>query len=289
MKKLIILLLCLWSCFVQAQSDPVYKRRRILLGSINGAGLVAEGLILNQFWYKNYPKSSFHFFNDGNEWLQMDKCGHAFFSYKLARVEYLGWTWAGMEPKKAAWLSAGISLGYMTTTEVLDGFSTQWGFSYPDMIANTTGNGIFLAQQLAWGDQRFQVKFSYKPSKYAKLRPDLLGSTFAERFLKDYNAQSYWISFAPGRFVNKRYFPGWLQISLGYSANEMLSGSPREFYLNGQRYYARREFAISLDLDWSQFHYKRVWVKKLLQVLNAVKVPFPAVYWRSGVCYVGMF
>jgi hypothetical protein len=28
-------------------------------------------------WYKNYPQSSFHLFNDNNEWMHMDKIGHA--------------------------------------------------------------------------------------------------------------------------------------------------------------------------------------------------------------------
>ena len=35
----------------------------------------------NELWYKNYPKSNFHFVNDNSSWLQMDKFGHAATSY----------------------------------------------------------------------------------------------------------------------------------------------------------------------------------------------------------------
>lgn len=285
---LVSFLLCavsLWS-----QKDTVYKKRQILLGAGNAAILGGSTVLLNEIWYKDYPKSSFHTFNDAGNWRGMDKLGHAFASYKLASIEYFGWSWAGVPRKKAAWLAGGISWGYFLSIEVLDGFSSEWGFSVADLGANTLGTGLFIAQQTTWGDQRFRLKFSYKPSPYPALRPDVLGSNFPEKFLKDYNAQSYWISASPGMFLqDKFYFPGWLQLSVGYSANEMLHGSSNEYTINGFTYKAKSEFALSLDLDWSQLPIRRVWVKKLLQPLNAIKLPFPAIYWRNGVCYFGMF
>src|SRR4051812_42271731 len=51
------------------------KRIACIIGT--EATLYAGSLIgLNELWYKNYPRSSFHFFNDNKEWLQMDKVGH---------------------------------------------------------------------------------------------------------------------------------------------------------------------------------------------------------------------
>lgn len=41
-------------------------------------GTYSLGLFaMNELWYKNYPKSNFHFINDNSSWLQMDKMGHS--------------------------------------------------------------------------------------------------------------------------------------------------------------------------------------------------------------------
>ena len=59
------------------------RRRNILL--ISEASAYTVALVgLNQLWYADYPKSSFHFINDNKEWLHMDKMGHmsaSFFSW----------------------------------------------------------------------------------------------------------------------------------------------------------------------------------------------------------------
>ena len=50
------------------------KKRNILL--ISEATAYTVALVgLNQLWYADYPKSDFHFINDNEEWLQMDKLG----------------------------------------------------------------------------------------------------------------------------------------------------------------------------------------------------------------------
>lgn len=289
-KARILLLLLVCTTVGWSQKDSVYQRRQWIVGSGNALVFGASTGLLNELWYKDFPKSSFHAYNDLGNWRGMDKVGHAFVAYKLANIQYFCWSWAGVPLRKATWLSGGISWGYLLSVEVLDGFSSAWGFSFADLGANTVGSGLFVAQQLTWKDQRIRMKFSYKPSKYAELRSDVLGSNLPERFLKDYNAQGYWLTASPGRLLpDNAYFPGWLLIAVGYSADEMLKGDSRNYTLNGFTYTAQSEFAISLDIDWSQVPIRRVWLKKLLLPLNAIKIPFPSVYWRNGVCYFGMF
>ena len=51
---------------------------------IIGGNVAAYGgtmIALYSTWYKNYPQSHFHFFNDNNEWLQIDKAGHTWSAY----------------------------------------------------------------------------------------------------------------------------------------------------------------------------------------------------------------
>lgn len=287
MKQWTLFLLLFTNC-VFAQSDSSWNKRSWLVTGTNvaiGGGSIA---LLNSVWYKDYPKSDFHLFNDANEWLQMDKVGHSYTAYILSNAEYAAWRWAKLPRKKAIWLSGGIAWTYQLSVEVMDGYSAQWGFSLVDLTANTLGAGLFIGQQLAWDQQRFQLKFGYNPSPYADLRPSVLGSNFTESLLKDYNAQSYWLCVSPGSFFSESNFPKWIQVGVGYSIDGKLNGDLNTYSLNGINYTAHREWAISLDIDWAQLPIKRKWVKNVLKPLNAIKIPFPSVYWRNGVCYVGM-
>src|SRR5690606_24524913 len=54
-------------------------RTRFWTAAATGAVLYTGTIIaLNDAWYKDYPRTSFHTFDDSGEWLQMDKAGHAF-------------------------------------------------------------------------------------------------------------------------------------------------------------------------------------------------------------------
>lgn len=290
-KSFLVLLTFCFALQSFTQSDSLKKNR---VGWVAGTNALIGGgsvLLLNEIWYKDYPRSNLHFFNDGATWLQMDKVGHAYTAYQLCRAEHAAWRWAGMTNKNSALLSAGIVWSYQFSVEMLDGFSQEWGFSVPDLAANTAGIALFLSQQL-WGfekNQHVYLKYGYKNSGYAELRPNTLGATFPERLLKDYNAQSYWLSFSPRLIINQKPWPAWLQLSIGYSADAKLKGDEDYYTVNGFTYHAQREWALSLDIDWSKLPVRKPWLRKSLGVLNAVKLPFPSVYWRGGVCYVGMF
>jgi hypothetical protein len=68
----------------------------------------------------------------------------------------------------------------------------------------------------------------------------------------------------------------------------MLKGDDDLFETGGTVYRARSEYALSIDIDWTQLPIRQPWLRRLVKPLNAIKVPFPAVFWRGGVCYVGM-
>jgi hypothetical protein len=289
--KIVALLFSILSYFAFSQQvDTTWNKRSWLVTSGNvviGGGSIG---FLSAIWYQDYPKSRMHSFDDSKEWFQMDKIGHSYTAYQLSQAEFGVWRWTGMRRSRAAWLSAGIAWTYQFSVEILDGYSAQWGFSWSDLGANTLGAGLFLGQELMWKEQRFQLKFGYWPSPYAVLRPNVLGSTVPERLLKDYNAQSYWMCVSPGAFIEGSSFPKWLQLGIGYSVDAKIDGMLNTYIAtNGNRYKAQREYAISLDIDWTQLPIKRKWVKNMLRPLNAIKIPLPSVFWRNGVCYFGMF
>lgn len=272
-----------------AQTDSLRRNRIALISATDATLWLGSTWMLNEVWYKDYPTSAFHLFNDATNWHYMDKCGHSYTAYQLSGLQYAAWRSSGINPRKAAWIAGGISWGYQLTVEVLDGFSSEWGFSLADVTANTIGSGLFVGQQLAWNEQRIRLKFGYRASPYAALRPKVLGSGFTERLLKDYNAQSYWLCVSPQSFFPDSGFPPWLQLAVGYSADQMLRGDSDVYTVDGFTYHARPELAFSLDVDWNRLPVRRKWVKAVLRPLNAVKIPLPAVFWRDGVCYAGFF
>ena len=265
-------------------ADSLNKAR--FIGVSTGVATVWAGSMvgLSQIWYADAQKTKWHTFDDSGEWLQMDKAGHFYTAFKLNQLNTDLFRWTGLDDRKSLWIGTGISIGYQTTFEMLDAYALEWGFSWSDVLSNTLGSAAFLGQQLAWNEERFIPKFSYAPTKFAAIRPEVLGGTFAESLLKDYNGQTYWLSFSPGTFFKQSKFPKWVCLSLGYSANEKLVGS-ESYYLDpatGIEYNEQREFLLSLDIDFSRIPVKRPWVKVLLKQLNYLKVPFPAMIFRDG-------
>jgi hypothetical protein len=264
-------------------SDTLNMPRSIGIACVSGGIWSGSMILLSNVWYKDVPKSKFHTFDDSKNWLQMDKAGHFYTANKIALLTGNAFRWSGMKVKTAALLGTGLSLGYQTTLEFLDAYSAEWGFSWSDVAANTLGAGFYLGQELLWHEQHFLIKFSAHPTEFAAIRPSVLGSNFAERLLKDYNGQTYWLTFNPTQFIRNSKFPAWLCLSLGYSANAKIIGDQDIYTDNtGKTYFAQREFILSLDIDFSRLPVKRPWIKTVLRQLNYVKFPFPALLLRDG-------
>ena len=90
----------------------------------------------------------------------MDKAGHVFTTYQMARLMMGAFNWAGFSKKKELFIGGTIGLVYMTAIECMDGFSKGWGFSYGDEVANVLGASFAVGQQALWNEQRVQLKFS---------------------------------------------------------------------------------------------------------------------------------
>ena len=163
---------------------------------------------------------------------------------------------------------------------MLDGYSDKWGFSGYDMLANTSGAALAIGQSLIWDEQRVKLKFSTHQTEFAAYRPNLLGSTFAERVFKDYNGQTYWLSLNIKDFLKKEsHFPSWLNVAIGYGAEEMVTGNIDADWcmtnltcMDFKRY---RQFYLSLDADLSKIEYKRKFFKLLFGSFGFLKFPAP--------------
>ncbi len=259
------------------------KPKRLALVTSTEAALYAGSIIgLNELWYKNYPRSSFHFFDDSHEWMQMDKVGHTTTSYYIGRIGISSLKWCGVQKKKAVVYGGMLGFVYQSTIEVLDGYSSQWGFSLSDFGANAAGSLLVIGQELAWNEQRITLKFSFQQSEFAKYRPNLLGKNLQENILKDYNGQTYWLSVNLASFMKEETrFPKWLNIALGYGANGMTGGNFNPPYINengNQIYFERyRQFYLSLDVDLTRIHTKSQFLKTFFNTIGFLKIPAPAI------------
>ena len=259
----------------------VKKNVSIVLGT--EAALYAGSMTgLYYLWYAGYPQSSFHFYNDNAEWLQMDKAGHTTTAYHVGLIGYEALRLAGWVEKHSLIYGGPLGFLYLTTVEILDGLSAGWGFSWGDVTANALGTGLFMGQQALWHEQRISMKYSYHKTEFTQYRPDLYGTTLPENMLKDYNGQTIWLSFnIKSLFLNNESkFPQWLNVALGYSADGMTGGFYNATHYKGNKipeFTRTRQFVLSPDIDLTRIPVKNKYLKTTLKVLSFIKIPMPAI------------
>lgn len=274
-------------------TKTIQRRVRIIAGA-NIVGYSAAMVGLYHAWYKNYPQSSFHFYNDINEWKGIDKIGHVYSAYAESKASMELWRWTGISRKKRIWIGGMSGAMYQTAIEVLDGFSDEWGWSWGDFAANIAGSGLLVAQELAWDEQRIQMKWSFNRKRYDdpqlnERSDELFGKGLAERILKDYNGQTYWLSTSLKPFFPNSKIPAWLQISVGTGAEGMFGGFENIrkddaglVTFNRQDIARRRQWYLAPDVDLTKIKTNRKGIKVALQILNIIKFPTPSLAYSAG-------
>ncbi len=270
---------------MQNAPTPHKGRTQLIAGTVLGLYPVSMYWLYTQ-WYQDYPQSRFHFFNDNKEWEGMDKYAHTWDAYSIAKPLMRSFHWAGQNNKRSTLYASGISFLYQTTVELFDGFSTEWGFSTGDVIANSIGISAFASQQLLWEEQRIVLKYSFHQTQYSKYRPGLLGNSLPENILKDYNGLTYWVSLNPRSWFGKESrFPKWLSIGFGFGAEGMTGGNENPAEVDGipipqfERY---SQYYLSLDLDLARVDFRSPVLNSIFKVINIIHLPAPAIEFSKG-------
>lgn len=267
------------------ENDSLKCRKNILIyPSIAAYSITMYGLY--DLWYKDYPKASFHFFNDNAGWHHIDKIGHATTAFHVGYTGINACRWAGYSEKKSIWVGGLSGLFFLTSIEIFDGFSKEWGFSNGDILANTIGASLLISQGIAFRNIFITPKISYHNTKYAQYAPDKLGKNGLERMIKDYNGQTYWLSVNIKQIAFQHTkFPEWLCISFGYGADGMITGYGNPDTYNGKalpHFDEYTQFYISTDIDLRKIKTRNKIVNTIKNAIGFIKIPLPTVEFNSN-------
>ena len=277
---LVLILLALGNTFAQKIDSSNVNKKRIIGLSITYVTCYAGAIVgFNELWYKNSEQTKFHWFDDSKEWNQIDKFGHAYSAFHESRVFTQTYKWAGLSSKKAALYGGLTAFLYQTPIEILDGYSAKWGASKSDLLANTIGALLSSSQFYFFNDYPIQFKYSFFKSKFSKERPDVLGANYTERFLKDYNGQSYWLSTSISTFNKKWKKYDYLGVCVGYGSEEMIFANKTQNKQIGLNHY--RQFYLGPDIQFSKIPTNNKFLHSLLFLLDMYKFPFPALEYNK--------
>ena len=291
MKKIVavIALLCLVQPLLAAPGDPLTWRdstwdyrsedstdiaAELSVPKVAGVAsltLIAYGaaywLVFKKGWWDD-ERSHFHFENDFDYALNLDKFGHFAAGVVLGEGFYEGYRWAGTSEFQA-YLFAGLS-AMMThvAIDVKDGYSPEWGFSVFDVLSGTLGGFYPMAERYVPVFKYVDLKWSYWINTKAYYRQSDTGV-----FTDDYCNQTFWASSKPYRLLPasvRAYYPSWLAIAAGLSIDEGV-------FIKHYEGTPHREVYIALDYDLEAFRPQSRMARTLIKSLNYFKLPAPAI------------
>ena len=243
-------------------------RTAIFGGLILGTYGAAYGLVFAKGWWDE-SGGDFHFGNDFDYALNLDKGGHAFSGQLMGEFFYDGLTWSGFSHNAArGFAGLGAFLTHVAI-DVKDGYAPEWGFSAVDVLSDTAG-GFWPWLQELWSPlDAIEFKASYWKNSNTYWER---GGTSSGVFTDDYVNWTFWASWRVERALPKaaaRFWPDWLCLAFGFSIDDsaVLSRADGE-----------REFYVALDWDLEEiFKPESRALKRLVSYANTIKLPSPAV------------
>ncbi len=285
-----------------SQADTLNKKRAKTAIVVGASAYALASAWMYTSWYADSKRTNMHSFNDWNEWRNLDKYGHATTSQYQSYLAYRGARWIGYDEKRSLLIASGTAMLLQSTVEIMDGFSAEWGFSWSDMGFNVAGISLFAFQQAQWGEQRIRLKMSTQIKEYSNSpissatgamtttlngrADDLFGKPFYERLLKDYNQQTYWLSFNLHAFNRQSKVPAWLNVAIGVGANNMFGGFSNSWYEENDEYSVdhlirHTQYYLAPDVDWTQIKTESWFIKSLFDLMSVIKFPLPGLRYDS--------
>ena len=224
-------------------------------------------------WWSGERAPHFFFHADWDQQFRdQDKFGHMLGGYHLARFGYAGLRSACVGEKKAIIWSAAYAAAFQIQIEIFDGQFKKYGFSYADVIANTTGQTLAVLQELHPSLRAIKPTFSYhKTRALANTEAGLIPGELRPSL--DYSGQTYWFSADVNRLLPdnaKPYWPSFVRFSVGHSVTDWVNPE------TGAAQRAKRKIILSLDFDPEKLPGNAPWWKSVKHTLSYYRFPAPA-------------
>jgi hypothetical protein len=247
----------------------------------------ANGLLYRYFkkaWWSGERADHFFFHADWDEdFRDQDKLGHALGGYHLARFGNAFLRSTCISKTKAVVWSAAYAAVFQVQIEVWDGLYKKYGFSYADIIANTTGTALAVLHETYPRTRAIKPLISYSRSAAMRNADNIPGEL---RPSLDYSGQTYWISLNPYELSGgdpKKWYLGLVRVSLGHSITDWID--PR----TGANIRAQRKILLTLDIDAEKLPGEnRIW-KTFKRQVGYIHLPSPALQITPNTELIGWY
>ncbi len=255
-------------------SNKVSTTKLLVIGGTTATFFTYGYVVQNNIWWKE-EKSGFHFNNsqDFKYSLNADKLGHFYFAYLTTNIYTDLFQWAGLKKRKATLYGGLVAFTFQTFTEIRDGFSKGYGFSWGDFTANFLGATYPSLQEYYPVLKSFDFKISFYPSEKYK-------SGKNRYILDDYESTYHWLSIDVNKLMPKSVasvFPDFIDIAIGHGVKNLdgFGGGNHELY-------------IGLDWDFEALPGEGKLWKTIKRWLNLYHFPAPAVRVYPDVVWYGL-
>lgn len=266
-----------WDYRSEDSTDLAGEVSWLKVGGVASLTLIAYGaaywLVFDKGWWDEQG-NHFHFENDFDYALNLDKFGHFASGVAMGELFYEGYRWAGATEFQS-YLFAGLS-AMMThiAIDVKDAYSPEWGFSIFDVLSGTLGGFLPMAERYVPLFKYVDLKWSYWINSRAYYDQGKIdGKNHTCVFTDDYVNQTFWASFKIYRMLPaavRSYYPSWLAVAAGLSIDDGV-------FLHNKEITPHREVYIALDYDLEAFRPQSRMARTLIKSLNYFKLPAPAV------------
>ncbi|MGI8617816.1 MAG: DUF2279 domain-containing protein [Gemmatimonadaceae bacterium] len=267
------------ACVPAPKVDRCHSRAyRTATRTAAGATFVGAQAVLWRYfenaWWSGEKSDGFFFRADwGEDFRDQDKFGHFFGGYHLTRIGAAVLDNACISPGKAITLSAIYATLFQLQIEIWDAKFEKYGFSYPDLLANTVGMAYAVAQHKYPSVQRIKPTISYSRSAAMRARDAGRLPDSEIRHSLDYSGQTYWVSAEVDPFLPaeaRRYWPDALRFSIGHSITDWIDPQ------TGANIRAQRKILLSVDLDASKLPGEHPIWRKVKNTISYIRLPAPA-------------
>ncbi len=265
-------------------SSSEVRLRRAGVAAVFVGGNAVLYSYFKRAWWSGQRADEFFFRADWDEnFRDQDKFGHAIGGYHLARFGAAFLRSACMSKKNAVIWSAAYAAAFQLQIEIWDGHYDKYGFSYPDLLANTIGTAVAVLHEAQPATRAIRPLISYYPSAAMRNADNIPGEL---RPSLDYTGQTYWMSADVNALLPKDakpYWPSFLRVSAGHSITDWIDP------LTGANIRAQRKLLLTIDFDAEKLPGdNRIW-KTFKRQLGYIHLPSPALQLTPDFRIIGWY